>query len=73
MNFTFAAYVAVAYFVVKIIETKYISKKELDTKELGKNAVLVFVSAVIVSVVNDKVNPTLSPDIVKVFTDGPKF
>lgn len=73
MNFTFAAYVAVAYFAVKIIEAKYISKEELNTKELGKNSVLVFISSVIVSVINDKMNPTLVPQNIQVFTDGPKF
>lgn len=73
MNITFAFYVAAVYFIMKIVDYKYVSKTDVNSKSLGKNSLIVFLSTIAASFVNEKLNPVLEAKNIQVFTTEPKF
>jgi hypothetical protein len=68
-----STFVAVAYFVLKLVDIKYVKKENLVLKLVFRDTIIVYLSSLIGLYLVDNIDSSTVENNVSVYTDKPDF
>lgn len=71
--FLMSTFVAVAYFVLKLVDIKYVKKENLVLKLVFRDTIIVYLSSLIGLYLVDNIDSSTVENNVSVYTDKPDF